>query len=150
MLKLYLDLCVYNRPFDDQRQERILIETIEFLLILSRAIDKKITLVNSFILEEENSRNPFMNRKDKIRDFLEVATEYIDYSTDIEKRAKELEKYGIMGMDALHIACAEKANVDFFVTCDDSLIRKAKSASDLLRVKIISLMEFTVKEVFNL
>jgi len=26
-LRLYLDMCVYNRPFDDQSQPRIMLET---------------------------------------------------------------------------------------------------------------------------
>ena len=57
-MRIYLDLCVYNRPFDDQRQPRILIEGTEFLFLLSKAIDKEITLINSFVLEDENTRNP--------------------------------------------------------------------------------------------
>jgi predicted nucleic acid-binding protein len=36
----------------------------------------------------------------------------------------ELEKYGLTGTDAVHIACAEKAKTDFFVTCDKNLIKK--------------------------
>ncbi len=28
-------------------------------------------------------------------------------------RSLEFEKYGLMGMDAVHIACAEKAKADF-------------------------------------
>lgn len=38
-MRIYLDLCVYNRPFDDQSQPRIVIETIEFLFLLSKAIN---------------------------------------------------------------------------------------------------------------
>jgi predicted nucleic acid-binding protein len=48
-----------------------------------------------------------------IADILLTAPECIEYDKHIGKRAKELEKLGIMGMDALHIACAEKANADF-------------------------------------
>ena len=33
-MKLYLDLCVYNRPFDYQGQERIALETSAFIYIL--------------------------------------------------------------------------------------------------------------------
>jgi len=38
-------------------------------------------------------------------------------------RSLEFEKYGLMGMDAMHVACAENAKADFFVTCDDNLIK---------------------------
>lgn len=96
MLKIYLDLYVYNRPFDNQRQPRIMIETIAFLVLLSKAIDREITIVYSFILEDENSKNPFINRRDKIYDFLKVGTEYVGYSEELERRAKEIEKFGVM------------------------------------------------------
>ncbi|OGF68286.1 MAG: hypothetical protein A2Y62_02885 [Candidatus Fischerbacteria bacterium RBG_13_37_8] len=149
-MKVYLDLCVYNRPFDDQLQPRIVIESMEFLFILSKAIDKEITTINSFVLEDENSKNPLIERKDKIYDLLRVATEYIYYSADLGRRADEIEKYGIMGMDALHIACAEAAKADYFVTCDDILVHKGKINEEKLKVKIISLMEFVSKEVFKI
>ena len=38
--------------------------------------------------------------------------------------ARRIETCGLMGMNAMHIACAEKAKADFFVTCDDKLIKK--------------------------
>jgi len=148
-MRIYLDLCVYNRPFDDQRQPRILIEGTEFLFLLSKAIDKEITLINSFVLEDENTRNPFIVRKDKISDLLKVAIKYVGYSEKLENRAKEIEKFGIMAIDALHIACAEMAKADFFVTCDDLLVRKGMANKERLKVKIIGLMEFLAKEVFK-
>jgi predicted nucleic acid-binding protein len=51
-------------------------------------------------------------------------------------------------IDALHIACAEKANL--FTTCDDFLVRKGKSKKGKIGVEIITLMEFIAREVFNL
>ncbi len=147
---IYLDLCVYNRPFDDQSQPRILIEGTEFLFLLSKAVEKEITLINSFVLENENMRNPFIGRKDKISDLLKVATKYVGYSEKLENRAKEIEKFGIMAIDALHIACAETAKVDFLVTCDDLLVRKGMANKERLKVKIMGLMEFIAKEVFKI
>ena len=35
-LKIYLDTSVYNRPFDDQRQTKIRLETEAFLSILEK------------------------------------------------------------------------------------------------------------------
>ena len=149
-MRIYLDLCVYNRPFDDQRQPRIVIEGTEFLFLLSKAIEKEITLINSFVLEDENMRNPFIGRKDKIADFLKVATKFVGYSEKLENRAKEIEKFGIMAIDALHIACAEVAKDDFLVTCDDLLVRKGTINKERLKVKVIGLMEFVAKEVFKI
>lgn len=36
MTKIYLDTCCLNRPFDDQTQERIRLESEAVLAILSR------------------------------------------------------------------------------------------------------------------
>ncbi len=149
-MKIYLDLCVYNRPFDDQSQPRISSETVQFLFLLEKAINQEIALISSFALKEENRRNPFINRKDKIEDLLIISSEYVGYSKRVENRAKEIENFGVMAMDALHIACAEFVRADFFVTCDDLLVRKGKALGGRLRVQIINLMEFVIKEVFKI
>jgi len=36
-----------------------------------------------------------------------------------------------MGMDAMHVACAENAKADFFVTCDDNLIKKLERIDNI-------------------
>lgn len=36
-MKVYLDNCCYNRPFDDQTQERIHLESEAILMILQHA-----------------------------------------------------------------------------------------------------------------
>ena len=149
-MKIYLDLCVYNRPFDDQRQPRIGIETTEFLLLLEKAINKEITLINSFALEYGNSKSPLIDRRSKIEDLLRIASEYVMPSERLGNRAEEIERMSFMAMDALHLACAEAAKSDFFITCDDLLLRKAKTNKGKLKVGIISLMEFISKEVFKI
>jgi predicted nucleic acid-binding protein len=148
-VKIYFDLCVYNRPFDDQKQSRIAIETLEFIFLLSKAEKKEISVINSFALEDENSQNPFVDRKDIISDLLKEAAIYVDYDEDLKKRAKEIEKLGIMGIDALHIACAEKAKSDFFVTCDDTLIKKCRAARQVIKLKVKPLLKFVAEEVFK-
>jgi predicted nucleic acid-binding protein len=148
-VKVYFDLCVYNRPFDDQKQSRIAIETLEFVFLLSKAEKGEISVINSFALEDENSQNPFVDRKDIISDLLKEAAIYVDYDEDLEEKAKEIEKLGIMGIDALHIACAEKAKSDFFVTCDDTLIKKCRAAKQVIKLKAMPLMKFIAEEVFK-
>jgi hypothetical protein len=106
-MKIYLDLCVYNRPFDDQGQSRIAIETMGFIFLLEKAMNKEITVVNSFALEYENSKSPLIDRRDKIVDLLRISSEYVRYSERLESRATEIGGMTFMAMDALHIACAE-------------------------------------------
>jgi len=147
-MKIYLDLCVYNRPFDDQGQPRVEIETMGFILLVEKAMNQEITVVNSFALEYENSKSPLIDRSDKIGDLLRISSEYVRYSERLESRAAEIERMAFMAMDALHIACAETGKADAFITCDDLLLRKGTVNKDKLKVKIIGLMEFISREVF--
>lgn len=125
-------------------------ETVEFLFLLEKAMAKEITLINSFALEYENSKNPLIGRRSKIGDVLKIASEYVGSSERLGNRAEEIERMGFMAMDALHIACAETAKSDFFITCDDLLLRKGKTIKGKLKVTIMSLMEFVSKEVFKI
>ena len=147
-MKLYLDMCVYNRPFDDQSQPRIAIETQIVVVLMLMASQGHIELINSFALTYENSRNPKVENQIRISNLLEISSGYISFDEQIVNRALEHENMGISGMDALHVACAEKGKVDFFVTCDDRLIKKLKSMKNL-GVTCCSLVEFVTQEVFT-
>ena len=73
MIRVYLDTSVYNRPFDDQTQKKIALETEAVLGILGMIENKEIELVNSSILDYENSRNPKFNQKQNMIVFQQMA-----------------------------------------------------------------------------
>ena len=148
-MKLYLDMCVYNRPFDDQRQPRIIIETQIFIMLMKMIPEGRFALINSFALEYENSKNPNIENMLKISDFLEYSANYISYDKGILERSLELEKGGLSGMDAVHVACAERAKADFFVTCDDKLIKKLEHI-DNIDISYYNLIDFVSREVFKI
>jgi len=148
MVKLYLDMCVYNRPFDDQSQHRIMLETRVFIILLAMIWEGQCKLVNSFALIYENSKNPNIENMLKISDILGYSEEYVSYDISILDKSLEFEKFGMLGMDALHIACAQKAKVDFFITCDDNLIKKLKRI-DNLGIKYYNIIDFISQEVFK-
>ena len=52
----------------------------------------------------------------------------------IKHRAEALEQEGLRALDALHIACAEAAGCDYFVTCDDRLKKRYGRKKRALRV----------------
>ncbi len=58
-MRVYLDNCCYNRPYDDQSYMRIHLDTQAKLYIQEMIKEKKIELVNSYMLEYENSKNRF-------------------------------------------------------------------------------------------
>jgi len=72
-LKVYLDTSVYNRPFDNQSQPRIWLETLSFTVILQMIEAGEVELVSSSVLAYENSRNPFPERKAWVNNCLELA-----------------------------------------------------------------------------
>ena len=63
---LYLDLNCFNRPFDDQSQDRIAQETMAVLSILQRIIDGVDLLAWSAVLDFENTQHPLVDRRTEI------------------------------------------------------------------------------------
>jgi len=131
---VYLDINIYNRSFDDQSQWRIQMESTACQIIFYLAQKRDVELVWSFALEYENSLNPFPERHDETILLSKIAGQTIEPSEDILQRSEELEKAGIKNMDAVHLACAEIFGCDFFVTCDDKLIKRANRLNVQLEV----------------
>ena len=125
-MKVYLDNCCFNRPYDDQSHITISIETQAKIKIQEEIVQGKHDLVSSYVIRFENSQNPFQNRREATESFLEEnAKEYVgaERSNQIMNIAKEIMATGIKEYDALHIACASYANCDFFITTDRRLLR---------------------------
>ena len=69
-MKIYLDNCCFNRPFDDQSQLRIKLESEAKLKIQTDIQAGVLDFVWSYILDAENEANPFEERKSAIRDVI--------------------------------------------------------------------------------
>ena len=123
-MKIYLDTSVYNRPFDDQTQPRIWLETLAFAVILQMIESGDIQLVTSSVLAYENSRNPFQMRRNWVDHCSRLASHHHRVDGSVRQRAEALEQQGLKAIDALHVACAEAAGCEHFLTCDDRLIRR--------------------------
>ena len=144
-MRLYLDLCVYSRPFDYQGQERVAFETEAFIFLLGYVEKGVYTLLNSEARVYENKLNPDPQRRDRISTYLGLAREFISAEDFDFERAKVLRGIGFSDIDALHIALSEKGQADFFITCDDRIVNLFKKNSQSVNVKIISLLEFVSK-----
>jgi predicted nucleic acid-binding protein len=123
-IKVYLDNCTYNRPFDDQTQIKIALETEAKRYIQWLIVDNKIDLTYSFVSRFENSRSPHELNKNSINNFFSNASVYVDYThaASIDKRAFEIMKANIKTRDAYHIACAIEDSCDYFITTDKPLL----------------------------
>ena len=125
-MKVYLDNCCFNRPYDDQSQIRISLETQTKLYVQDLVKNKEIALVTSYVLWYENSQNPYETKKKAINEFLQKnSVEYIDVDKSgiIKTKAEEIMKTGVKMKDAYHVACAVCASCDCFLTTDDRLLR---------------------------
>jgi len=145
-LKIYLDMCVYNRPFDYQGQQRIALETSAFIYILEKIEQGQYLLTISEALIYENSKNPDIERKTRITAYFQLAKELVDIDETGIERSKFLKSLGFSDIDALHIAMAEKANVSYFVTCDDDIVKLYIRNKEAINIEIISLIEFIGRE----
>lgn len=142
MIKVYLDNCVYNRPFDNQSDERIFIEAKAFYIIIKWIEEGRIASINSDALEYENSLTSEPDKRMRVKTYLDIAKEYVKLSDSLIKRANEIISLGIRDMDGFHVAMAEGGKADYFVTCDDGIISKAKEFQETLKVKVCSVLEF--------
>lgn len=121
---IYLDNCCFNRPYDNQLHPLVKLETQAKLLIQQNIIEGKIDLVWSFILHYENSKNPYIERRNQIMLWEEIATVSINYQNDVYNKSRHIMDLGINLKDALHIGCAMQADADFFITTDKKLLNK--------------------------
>ncbi len=144
-MRIYLDVCAIQRPLDTANQIRIVLEGEAVLGILALLESGRITLLSSDALIYETEQNPVPVRREHAMAILMEAREVIHLSAGIKERAKQLVESGFRALDALHLACAEAGQADYFCTCDDRLIRRAQQTADV-RVKVVSPLEL-IREI---
>ncbi len=146
--KIYLDVCCFNRPFDEQEQLRIRLETEAILEIISKCKSGDWELIGSIVLESEIEQTRSPTRKEELRESLLMAKTKILVTQEITTRAIELSGLGFKPYDALHLACAEN-NADVFLTTDDRLLAKTLTYQDNLRVAVYNPVTWFVEVTTN-
>ena len=144
-MRIYLDNCCFNRPFDDQSQIRIRLESEAKLRIQDDILEGKFELVWSYILDAENSANPFEERKRPIWDWRQYAIINVKEKPTILEEAKRLSQLGLRSKDALHISCAVSSGCRYFLTTDDQVLNKRTFIDDLVVADPISF----IREVYS-
>lgn len=130
---IYLDICCFNRPFDDQSDLMVRLQTEAKLYVQDMIRGGVLSLIWSAIMDVENAANPDMNRKVAVGDWKKLGSVDVSISQRIESIADELALIGVKPIDALHIACAIEAEAEYFLTTDKALLRKMAN-HDSLRV----------------
>ena len=137
-MRIYLDNCCYNRPYDNQSQQRINDETESIF----RAINRKENIIigsDTLILEMAQIKDVDL-QLDIVAMYSQTIKEEVSTSEEVEKIADSImSESSIHKMDALHLASAIVGKAEIFLTVDDKLI---KSCSKLnLNMRVINPVE---------
>ena len=139
-MRVYLDNCCFNRPYDDQTQLKIELETKAKLKVQEMVVDGELELAASYILEQENDENPYLERKTTIEDFFKYAIIDLDETQEIIEIAKTARTMGLKTKDSLHLACAIAANCNYLLTTDKRFLKYKDN-----RIQVLNPMQFIIE-----
>ena len=125
-MRIYLDTCCYNRPYDNDVQLMVRLEAQCKLHIQSMVKDGLLTLVSSYMLYYECSKIPDDFRHENIEDYIkQYAAIHVgdDRKPIIEKMADDIMQTGVKFKDACHVASAIYAKCDCFISTDKRLLK---------------------------
>jgi len=144
MLKIYLDNCCYGRLFDDLTQTKIYLEAKAIESILSMYEKNELEIYASEAVEFELSNISDLTKRRQIEDLHDMLfLKNIEFDDTVKERAIELRQYNIKDMDATHMAFAEKAEIDYFITTDKFLLNVSKRTN--LKTKVVNPIEFIME-----
>ena len=144
-MKLCLNTNVFCRPFDDLSQDRILKEAEAankiFIWVQAGLISilaSELNLTEIFLIKN-------MYKKDAVESLLlGVCKGAIKLEDEIVTLADKIYKEKILNdyMDILHLSAASFSNSEYFLTCDDEILRKAKKLEEFIGCKILNPVDF--------
>lgn len=152
-MKIYFDMNIYNRIFDDQEQMRIRFESMAIDILFELVEKGEYELKWSFMLAYENSRNPYVDRKLHINSIATLCKDVITPNERIKLIASDIVGCSnARDKDALHLASAIFGGCKYFITCDDRFIRTIEKNWDGIReimkdIKLYNPIDFLRKEM---
>jgi predicted nucleic acid-binding protein len=146
-MRVYLDTCCLNRPFDGQGQARVRLEAEAIRTIFSLADAGRYEWVSSEVLALEVARTPDLSQRAQVERILGRSSSAVRVDSRVRRRAKHLETMGFGAFDALHIACAEQARSDVMLTTDDKFLRRAEKLAGQLEVRVANPLAWLGEEL---
>ncbi len=120
---VYLDVCALCRPFDDQQQVRIRLETDAVQLILTHVRQKNLKMITSPMHFTELMATTRSEERSQLLFLLnQLGTPFEFDLASTRSQANQLVNAGFGVADAAHVAFAQQANADF-ISVDDKLLR---------------------------
>jgi predicted nucleic acid-binding protein len=134
-MRIYLDNCCLNRPYDDLSNDSVRLECEAILSIIDKCGAGDWELLSSDVLLDEILNMTNLGKREKVLLLYRQASEHIDLTDAIAVRAKELERFNIKSYDALHLASAESGGADILLTTDRKFINAARKTASYIQVK---------------
>ena len=103
-------------------------------------------LISSEAIDREVDACPDAEKAELVRQILRLARERVTVTGKELERWQELMGLGFRQIDALHLACAESAHCDLFLTTDDKLLARGKSRAAFLRVAVANPLAFILED----
>lgn len=135
-MRVYLDVCCLNRPFDDQGDEKIRLEAEAVALVIRRFRRGGWIWLSSPAVRYEVERTPDSQRRALLSAMIAEIREEIPLSSSVVGHARQLKEVGFHRLDVLHLTFGISGRADVFLTTDDRLMKKAR--------KYVSLLPFPV------
>jgi predicted nucleic acid-binding protein len=142
-IRIYLDNCAYNRPFDDKDQITIRMEAEAKLQIQENIRKGVYELAWSYMNEYENNDNPYDDKREAIGAWEHIAAQLCPPNERILEKGMEIQHIAIKPKDSLNLACAIESGCRYFVTTDKALLKKAGLFSE---IEIINPIDFIRNE----
>ena len=142
-MRVYLDMCCYNRPYDDQTQIQVSLETQAKLHIQDQIQKKQLELVTSYMLRYECGQNPYEMRRKAIMQFIDTHTAAyvgLERKGEVESMAAEIMKTGVKFKDACHVASAIYAKCEYFISTDKRLLKYQTN-----QIRLVTPIEFVAE-----
>lgn len=136
-MRMYLNTSAWNRPFDDLSSSRVRLEAEAVAALLSAAEDGRLEIVGSDYLDFEVAQNPDAERMLRVQRIVDTCRRRVESPPRVAERARELERIGLRGVDALHVAAAEHAGVDALVTTDDRMLARVARAGAGVAIRVV-------------
>ena len=143
-MRIYFDMCSLQRPLDDKTQFRVLVEAEAILGAMAIGEAGGFEMIASDALVFEADATPDPVRRNFAAQAIAKAQRFVVADAQVKTRARAFVDAGVKPLDALYLASAIAAEADYFCTCDDRLLRKARTV-DTAPVKVVSPLELVAE-----
>lgn len=143
--RIYLDMCCFNRPYDDQAAIQVRLETEAKLHLQDMVRQGALELSWSAVLDLENQANPYPEHRLAIDRWRALAVVDVTPDDQTQLLAHSFAQMGIHAMDSLHLACAVEAVAQYFVTTDKRVLKRAANDHGLIVLNPVDLIR-TISE----